>query len=151
LGDGNPESGNYNLELGNCHPESLNYNPDSGNSSLGKQNDRQGEELVPMDVNMVFTILIEFYVPTEDVTKLALGAECVMFKKPKNLSAHMKPLFIRGTWTERRSDTCSLMEVQASTSCRCYYSRSSAMSKGISNVQILALAVLQVIRQRQKE
>jgi hypothetical protein len=45
---------------------------------------------------MVFTIPVEFRAPMEDVTELALGAERVMFEKPKNPSAHMKPLFIRG-------------------------------------------------------
>jgi hypothetical protein len=93
--DGNPESGNCNPELGNCHPESGNRNPDSDNSNPGKENDQQGEEPVPMDINMVFTILAEFRVPTEDVVELALGAERAMFEKPKNLDAHMKPLFIR--------------------------------------------------------
>jgi hypothetical protein len=45
---------------------------------------------------MVFTIPVEFRVPMEDVTELALGAERVVFEKPENPSAHMKPLFIRG-------------------------------------------------------
>jgi hypothetical protein len=49
-----------------------------------------------MDVNMVFTIPAEFYVPTEDIAELALDAERAMFEKPKNLGAHMKPLFIHG-------------------------------------------------------
>jgi hypothetical protein len=53
-GDGNLESGNYNPDLGNCHPESGNCNLDSGNNSPGKENDRQGGEPVPMDVNLVF-------------------------------------------------------------------------------------------------
>jgi hypothetical protein len=35
-------------------------------------------------------------VPTEDVAELALGAKRVMFEKPENPGAHMKPLFIRG-------------------------------------------------------
>jgi hypothetical protein len=48
-----------------------------------------------MDVNMVFTIPIEFCVPTEDVVELALGAERAAFKKPENPGAHVKPLFIR--------------------------------------------------------
>jgi hypothetical protein len=95
-GDGDPELGNYIPESGNCHPESGNRNPDSGNSISGKENDRQGEEPVPMDVNMVFTILAEFCAPTEDVAGLALGAEHAVFEKPENLGAHMKPLFIRG-------------------------------------------------------
>jgi hypothetical protein len=88
-GDGNPESGNCNPKLANCHPE-------SGNSNPGKENDQQGEESVPMDVNMVFTILAEFCAPMKDITELVLGAERAMFKKLENLGAHMKPLFIQG-------------------------------------------------------
>jgi hypothetical protein len=49
-----------------------------------------------MDANMVFMILIEFCVPTEDIVEMALGAECPMFEKPENPAAHMKPLFIWG-------------------------------------------------------
>jgi hypothetical protein len=49
-----------------------------------------------MDVNMVFTIPIEFCSPMEDVTESALGGERAMFAKPKNPSTHMKPLFMRG-------------------------------------------------------
>jgi hypothetical protein len=88
-GDRNPDSSNCNLELGNCHPESGNCNSD-----LGKDNDRQGEEPVLMDANMFFTILAEFHAPMEDIAELTLGAERVMFEKPENPGAHMKPLFI---------------------------------------------------------
>jgi hypothetical protein len=49
-----------------------------------------------MNVNMVFTIPIEFHAPTEDITELALGAKRAVFEKPENLGAHMKPLFIQG-------------------------------------------------------
>jgi hypothetical protein len=94
--DGNLESGNGNPESENCHPEWGNRIPDSGDSDPGKENDRQGEEPVLMDVNMVFTIPTEFCVPMKDVTELALGAERAVFKKPENMGAHMKPLFIRG-------------------------------------------------------
>jgi hypothetical protein len=87
-----------------------------------------------MDVNMVFTIPAEFRAPTKDVTELALGVERAVFEKPENPGAHMKPLFIQGTWTEHRSDTFSLMEVQVSTSCRCRCSRSLATLKVILNV-----------------
>jgi hypothetical protein len=110
LGDGNPESSNYNLdsggyhpELGNCnsekrgcHPKLGNSNPDSGNSNLSKENDWQGEKPVPMDVNMVFTIPTEFHALTEDVAELVLGTLHAVFEKPENSGAHMKPLFIRG-------------------------------------------------------
>jgi hypothetical protein len=95
-GDGNPELGNCNSESGNCHPELGNHNLDLGNTNPGKDNDRQGEEPVPMDVNMVFTIPAEFCVPMEDVVELALGKEHAVFKKPENPGAHMKPLFIQG-------------------------------------------------------
>jgi hypothetical protein len=71
-------------------------NPESGNSNPCKENDQQGEEPVLMDVNMVFTIPVEFCAPIEDVTELALGAERAVFDKPKNSGAHTKPLFIRG-------------------------------------------------------
>jgi hypothetical protein len=95
-GDGNSESSNYNPKWGICHPESGDRNPGSGNSNLGRENDWQGEEPVLMDINMVFTIPVEFLAPTEDVTELELGAEHAMFEKRKNPGAHMKPLFIRG-------------------------------------------------------
>jgi hypothetical protein len=32
----------------------------------------------------------------DDVAELVLGVECVVFEKPENPGAHMKPLFIRG-------------------------------------------------------
>jgi hypothetical protein len=47
-----------------------------------------------MDANMVFTILTEFCVPTEDIVEMALGAERPMFEKLENPGGHMKPLFI---------------------------------------------------------
>jgi hypothetical protein len=89
LGDGNPESGN-------CNPESGNCNPDTGNTNPCKKNGQQGEELVPIDVNMAFMIPVEFCALVEDVIELVLGAEHAMFKRPENLGPHMKPLFIRG-------------------------------------------------------
>jgi hypothetical protein len=79
-GEDNPESSDRNPESGTCNPKLGNCNP----------------EPVPMDVNMVFTILAEFRVPTKDVMELALGAERVVFGKPKNPGSDMKPLFIRG-------------------------------------------------------
>jgi hypothetical protein len=96
LGDGNPKSGNCNPESRNCHPESGNRNPKFGNGNPVRGNDRQGEEPVPMDINMVFMILAKFRAPTEDFAELALGVECAVFEKPENPCAHMKPLFIRG-------------------------------------------------------
>jgi hypothetical protein len=80
--------------MGICHPKLGNRNPNSSNSSLGKGNDRQEEESVSMDINMVFTIPVEFHAPLEDVAELALGAERAVFDKPENPGAHMKPLFI---------------------------------------------------------
>jgi hypothetical protein len=49
-----------------------------------------------MDFNMVFTILVEFRAPMEDVAELALGVERAVFEKLENPGAHMEPLFIRG-------------------------------------------------------
>jgi hypothetical protein len=49
-----------------------------------------------MEINMVFTIPAEFRAPIEDVAELTLGAERVVFEKPDNPGAHMKPLFIWG-------------------------------------------------------
>jgi hypothetical protein len=65
-----------------------------GNCNPGRKEDRREEEPTRMDVNMVFTILVEFRAPTKDVIELVLGAERAMFEKLKNPGAHMKPLFI---------------------------------------------------------
>jgi hypothetical protein len=95
-GEDNPKSGDGNPKSGNCNPKSGNCHPGSGNSNPGKENDQQREEPVPMDVNMVFMILVEFRAPMEDVVELALGVDHAVFKKPENPGAQMKPLFIRG-------------------------------------------------------
>jgi hypothetical protein len=139
-----PAKGEDNPESGNCHPE-------LGNHNSGKENDWQGEEPVPMDVNMVFTILAEFHMPTKDIAELLLGAEHAVFEKQENLGAHMKPLFIRG-----HVDGTLIWHMltdggATSTSCHCRCSGSSATTKVILNVQFLALAILQVIQRRQKE
>jgi hypothetical protein len=42
-----------------------------------------------MDVNMVFMTLAEFRVLMKYIAELALGVECVMFKKPENPGAHI--------------------------------------------------------------
>jgi hypothetical protein len=49
-----------------------------------------------MDINMVFTIPIEFRAPAEDVVELTLGAGHAVFERTENPGAHMMPLFIRG-------------------------------------------------------
>jgi hypothetical protein len=49
-----------------------------------------------MGINRFFMISVEFCVPMEDVTGLALGAKHAIFEKSENPGAHMKPLFIRG-------------------------------------------------------
>jgi hypothetical protein len=79
-GNSNPGSGSGNLESGNRNPD-------------GKE-DRWEEEPTQMDAIMVFMIPVEFHVPMEDVTELALGVERVVFEKPKNPGTHMEPLFI---------------------------------------------------------
>jgi hypothetical protein len=67
-----------------------------GNHNPSQENDRHGEEPIPMDVNMVFTIPAEFRALMIDIVVLALGAGCDVFEKPENPGAHMKPLFIQG-------------------------------------------------------
>jgi hypothetical protein len=49
-----------------------------------------------MDVNMVFTIPIEFCAPMKEDAELVLGVEHAVFEKPESPGAHVKPLFIRG-------------------------------------------------------
>jgi hypothetical protein len=88
-GGSNPESGNDNSGSGNG-------NPGLGNGSPGGEEDWREEQPTLMDVNMVFTISAEFRAPTETVAELTLGVGCAMFKKPENLGAHMKRLFIQG-------------------------------------------------------
>jgi hypothetical protein len=49
-----------------------------------------------MDINMVFTLLAEFRGAEEEVAQMCLGPKEVMFKKPKESSQHLKPLYARG-------------------------------------------------------
>jgi hypothetical protein len=70
-------------------------NPDKG-SNLDKGEDQQEERPTQMEINMVLSIPAEFRAPIEDVAELTIGAECVVFEKPDNPGAHMKPLFIHG-------------------------------------------------------
>jgi hypothetical protein len=49
-----------------------------------------------MDINMVFTLLVEFKGIEEEITHICLGPKEVMFKKPEESSQHLKPLYIRG-------------------------------------------------------
>jgi hypothetical protein len=96
MGEDNPGSSDGNPKLGNCSLESGSYHPESRNYNLGKENDRHKEDLVPMDVNMVFTIPAEFCATMEDVSELMLGVKHAVFEKSENPGVHMKPLFIRG-------------------------------------------------------
>jgi hypothetical protein len=150
-GDRNPESGNHNPASRTCHPELGNRNPDSGNSNPSKENDRQGEEPVAMDINMSFTIPVEFRALMKDVVELALGAEHAMFEKPENPGMHMKPLFIRGHLDGMPIGHMLIDGGAGVNILSLSLFMKLAMSKVILNVQILALAVLQVIQRRQKE
>jgi hypothetical protein len=80
--DSNPGLGSGNPELGNCN---------SGGKEV-----RREEESTWINVNIVFTILLDFCVPTKDVMLLLLGDGRVVFEKSKNSGVHMKPLYIRG-------------------------------------------------------
>jgi hypothetical protein len=52
--------------------------------------------IVSMDVNMVFHLPDEFGLPELELVQLALGAERVVFEKPKEEGSHMKLLYIIG-------------------------------------------------------
>jgi hypothetical protein len=67
-----------------------------GNGNPGEEEDQGEEQPTWMDVNMVFTVLVEFCAPAKDIIELTLGARRVVFEKPENPGAHMKPLFIQG-------------------------------------------------------
>jgi hypothetical protein len=67
-----------------------------GNNNPDKGEDQQEERPTQMEINMVFAIPVEFCAPTEDMAELTLGAQRVVFERPDNPGAHMKPLFIRG-------------------------------------------------------
>jgi hypothetical protein len=51
---------------------------------------------IGMDINMVFTLSVEFKGDEEEVTQMCLGPKEVMFEKPEESSQHMKPLYVRG-------------------------------------------------------
>jgi hypothetical protein len=90
-------------ENGNSNEDEVGVTSDKGESTSYKGNnnpdkgeDQQEERPTQMEINMVFTIPVEFCAPIEDVVEWTLGAERVVFEKPDNPGAHMKPLFIRG-------------------------------------------------------
>jgi hypothetical protein len=51
---------------------------------------------VGMDINMVFTLPAEFRGVEEVVAQMCLGPKEAVFKKPKESSHHLKPLYIQG-------------------------------------------------------
>jgi hypothetical protein len=51
---------------------------------------------IGVDINMVFTLSAEFRGIEEEVTQMCLSPKEAMFEKPKELSQHLKPLYIRG-------------------------------------------------------
>jgi hypothetical protein len=50
---------------------------------------------IDMDINMVFTLPVEFRGDDEEVVQLCFGPKEAMFKKPEELSQHLKLLYIR--------------------------------------------------------
>jgi hypothetical protein len=50
---------------------------------------------IDMDINMVFTLPVEFRGDDEEVLQLCLGPKEAMFEKPEELSQHLKLLYIR--------------------------------------------------------
>jgi hypothetical protein len=51
---------------------------------------------IGIDINMVFTLPVEFMGAEEEVAQMCLGPKEAVFEKPEELSEHMKPLYIRG-------------------------------------------------------
>jgi hypothetical protein len=54
-----------------------------------------------MDINMVFTLLIEFRGAEEEVAQMCLGSKEVMFEKPEESSQHLNPLYVQGHISEK--------------------------------------------------
>jgi hypothetical protein len=52
--------------------------------------------LTDIDINMVLMLLAEFRGVNEESAQLCLGPKEVVFKKPKESSQHLKPLYVRG-------------------------------------------------------
>jgi hypothetical protein len=52
--------------------------------------------LTDMEINMVFMLLAQFRGVKEEVAQICLGPKEAWFKKPKESSQHLKPLYIRG-------------------------------------------------------
>jgi hypothetical protein len=52
--------------------------------------------LTSMDINMVFTLSVEFRGAEEEVTQMCLGPKEVVFEKPKESSQHLKLLYVQG-------------------------------------------------------
>jgi hypothetical protein len=50
--------------------------------------------LTGMDINMAFTLPTKFGGIEEEVTQMCLSPKEAMFEKPKELSQHLKPLYI---------------------------------------------------------
>jgi hypothetical protein len=100
---------------------------------------------------MVFTILAEFCAQMKDIIELVLGAECALFEKPENLGAHLNRLFIQG-----HMDGLPIGHMLIDGGASVNILLLSLFKKldhieGDLNIQTSALAVLQVIRWRQKE
>jgi hypothetical protein len=51
---------------------------------------------IGMDINMVFTLPVEFRSVKEEVAQMCLDPKEVVFEKPEESSQHMKPLYVRG-------------------------------------------------------
>jgi hypothetical protein len=66
---------------------------DDDESSLSK--DRSPPSTV-MDIDMVFTLPVEFMGAEEAVAQMCLSHKEVVFQKPEESSRHLKPLYIRG-------------------------------------------------------
>jgi hypothetical protein len=51
---------------------------------------------IGMDINMLFTLSVEFRGAEEEVTQMCLSSKEVVFEKPEKSSQHMKTLYVWG-------------------------------------------------------
>jgi hypothetical protein len=49
---------------------------------------------IDMDINMVFTLSVDFKGVKEEIIQMCLGPKEAIFKKPKESSQHLKSLYI---------------------------------------------------------
>jgi hypothetical protein len=68
-----------------------------------------------MDINMMFTLPVEFRGAEEEAAQMCLSLKEDVFEKPKESNQHMKPLYVQGHIDGRPSPRCSSMAALPAT------------------------------------